>query len=150
LGISLDVTESTEAAARTVKYFSLLEIPDRTIKMEIYRFVFQLLDPSVRITKVLFEAFYEIIACKELNCAVNWPRTLVTGSVDRERIQFTLLFNDIEYLMKLPREQREMNDPIVQVNLQGPVPSISKRLRSELSNWLLANKASSTSLSPAV
>jgi hypothetical protein len=72
----------------------------------------------------------------------------VSGSVDRERIQFTLILNNTEYLMKLPREQREMSDPIVQVNDQGHATSISKRLRSELPNWLLKVKASSPSLSP--
>jgi hypothetical protein len=142
MGITLDVADSPEAAARTVKYFSLLEIPDRTIKMNVYRFLFQLLDPAVRITKVLFEFFYEIISTEELNGAVNWPRTLVSGSVDRERIQFTLILNNTEYLMKLPREQREMSDPIVQVNEQGHATSISKRLRSELPNWLLKVKGS--------
>jgi hypothetical protein len=133
MGIAVDVQESREPAAKAVKKLVELDIPDRTTKMAVLKFVFAMLDPNISVAKTILELFYEITTT---DIQVDWTSLLASGVVDKEAIQFCVLVKGEKTTVKIPHAPRA--EVIVEVTFKdGKVEN--KRLRGEFKRWLIGS-----------
>jgi hypothetical protein len=131
-GIAVQVHSPREDAARAIARFVALEIPDHALKLRVYRFIFQLLDPTIDVARWVLDAMHEAAVATEGE--LDWPAVLASGEVTADAVAFTVAVRDAEYRVSVARGQpgSVMAGISTENGKWRPV-----RLRSDFAAWLI-------------